>query len=71
MYVHAMHQEEVILKRQVKLDDYLKELLNLPEIHQNVHVLAFLGLMSTARQELVKYTPPQEAKPRQVRRRRR
>lgn len=40
--------------------------MEIPQATQNIHVLSFLGLMSTARQELVKFTPPKAAKPRQV-----
>ena len=62
------HSEEVITERAQKLDKYLNDLVLIPEAMQNVHVLSFLGVMSTSRSEMPKSVPKVDegSKPRQV-----
>lgn len=64
----------MIVGRQSLLASYLSSLLSLPNALMNVHVLSFLGLLSTSREDLPRRTsitstaqPEDKAKPRQVR----
>jgi hypothetical protein len=60
-------QEEVIKERQRRLEGYLQAVVRVEEAMQNVAVLAFLGMVNTAKQELPQMAAKDsQDKPRQV-----